>query len=131
MYTVFVQGLEFYAHHGVPDEEQVLGHRYRADIWLEVEGAAPETDDVADTVDYARVCALTLDVSARARYRTVERLCREIGEALLWAFDRIVEARVTIAKLLPPAPVIVAETGVEMVFDRERLAPRTSSTTKA
>lgn len=118
MYTVFVRGLEFYAFHGVPPEERVIGHRYRVDFELEVEGAADATDRVEDTVDYGSAAQLVQRYAQERQVLTVERLAAGIGDELLARFPQIQSARVRLAKLLPPAPVVASEAGVELVRSR-------------
>ncbi|MFZ4509220.1 MAG: dihydroneopterin aldolase, partial [Fimbriimonas sp.] len=46
---VFVTGLDVYAFHGVPDAEREVGHRYRADLTLEVDEDASATDQIDGT----------------------------------------------------------------------------------
>lgn len=112
MYTVFVRGLEFYAHHGVPNEEQVIGHRYSVDIDLEVDGIADETDSVDDTVDYGAVCALVQSVGRREQVRTVERLAAILCDAVLARFESVQVVTMNVSKRLPPTDAVVDEAGV-------------------
>ena len=118
MFVVFVRGLEFYAFHGVPEAERQVGHRYRVDIELRVEGSADETDDVADTVDYGKIAQRVTQLGTAERCRTVERLARKIGEALLDENPALVSIWISVAKPLPPAPVIAEEAGCELELTR-------------
>jgi dihydroneopterin aldolase len=111
VFVVFVKGLEFYGYHGVSQEEQAVGHRYRANITLQVEGKADETDDIADTVDYGAVADLALRIASAKQYKTVEKLAAVLAEQLLVAFGSVQECEVEVAKLLPPMPAIAAEAG--------------------
>jgi 7,8-dihydroneopterin aldolase/epimerase/oxygenase len=106
MYRVLVEGLEFYAYSGVPDAEQEIGHRYLLDVDLLVHGRAHETDDVADTVDYAAASKMAIEAATGRRFRTIERMAQVIGETLLAEFPMISEADITLHKRLPPANVI-------------------------
>lgn len=114
MYTVFVHGLEFYAHHGVPDEEQVIGHRYSVDIELEVDGKADETDSVDESVDYGAVSALVQSVGRREQVRTVERLASLLCDAILARFLLTHRVTVTLMKRLPPTDAIIESAGVRL-----------------
>src|ERR1700722_14056543 len=80
VFEVFVKGLEFYGYHGVSPEEQAVGHRYRANITLHVEGKSDETDDIVDTVDYGAVADLSLRIASAKQYQTVERLAGVMAE---------------------------------------------------
>jgi dihydroneopterin aldolase len=120
MVTLFVTGLEFYAHHGVPSEERAIGHRYILDLELDVDSRAEITDDVADTVDYAAVAQVALDIATGNQFKTVERLAHVIAEALLSKFSKLDRVNVRLAKRLPPAPIIAEELGVEIEMGRNR-----------
>lgn len=119
MYRVFVEGLEFYGYHGVPAEEQKVGHRYRASLHLDVEGSAHLSDRVEDTVDYAKVAALAVATSEHRQYATLERLAQAIGEAILATFAAVETVEITLEKRLPPAPVIADSAGVSMSLTRD------------
>ena len=118
MYTVLVRGLEFYAFHGVSNEEQTIGHRYRVDLELEVDGRADQSDDVSDSVDYGAVATRVVAIGRESRHRTVERVARLIAEELLLDHPRIAQVTMTLVKRLPPAAVIAEEAGVRLVVKR-------------
>lgn len=118
MYTVLIRGLEFYAHHGVPPEEQVIGHRYKVDLEIEVDGGADETDDIAQTVDYGSIAAKVTAISQGHRCKTVERLARLISDKLLEEYPLIQRLTITLVKRLPPAPMIAEEAGVRLTVSR-------------
>ncbi len=118
MYDVFVEGLEFYAHHGVTDEEQAIGHRYLADISVSVEGKAQDSDQIGDTVDYAALAALMLSVSASTRYRTVEAFANHYCQEVLVTMPLVNTVEVKLMKPLPPAAMIAKATGVRFVRQR-------------
>jgi 7,8-dihydroneopterin aldolase/epimerase/oxygenase len=118
MYTVLIRGLEFYAHHGVPAEERVIGHRYRVDLEMEVEGAADENDDICETVDYGAAANQVVTIAEGQRYKTVEKLARVIAERLLQEHVCIRQITVTVVKRLPPAPIMAEEAGVRLSLSR-------------
>jgi dihydroneopterin aldolase len=118
MYTVLIRGLEFYAHHGVSSEEQVVGHRYKVDLEMEVDGATDETDDLAGTIDYGAASQEVIAISQERRYRTVEKLARTIADRLLQQHGHLRRVSVTVVKRLPPAPVIAEEAGVRLSVSR-------------
>ncbi|MCB8933312.1 MAG: dihydroneopterin aldolase [Fimbriimonadaceae bacterium] len=118
MITLFVEGLEFYAHHGVPEAEQAIGHRYAVDLEIDVREKATQTDRVEDTVDYAAVAEALVGHAQEHRYRTLERLAAGLCDTLFETFEAIVEVRMRLAKRLPPAPIIAEVAGVEIVRSR-------------
>jgi len=118
MYTVLIRGLEFYAHHGVPHEEQVIGHRYKLDLEMEVDGGTDENDDIAETVDYGAVAAKVTAMSQALHCQTVERLARVIADRLMQEHMVIQRLTVTVVKRLPPAAIIAEEAGVRITVSR-------------
>lgn len=118
MYTVLIRGLEFYAHHGVGAEEQVVGHRYKVDLEIEVDGGTDDNDNIAETVDYGAVAAAVTTISQAHRYRTVEKLAKTIADRLLSEHLSIQSLTITLVKRLPPAPMIADEAGVRLTVAR-------------
>lgn len=119
MYTVLIRGLEFYAHHGVPAEERVIGHRYKIDLEMEIDGNTDETDDITNTVDYAAASASITAIAQGHRYKTVERLAHVIAEKLLQEHVCIQQITLTLVKRLPPAPMIAEDAGVRLTLERK------------
>ena len=118
MYQVFIENLEFYAHHGVPAEERVVGHRYVVSLKMNVEGGATETDQVEDTVDYGEVASVLFDVATDKQHKTVERVAHLIGKTLIDRFPLIHSLEIKLAKRLPPAPMIAESAGVIVNLSR-------------
>lgn len=118
MITVFIEGLEFYGYHGVPEAERSVGHRYRVDVWMEVDSQAEQSDRVEDTADYGRIGLEITRLGENQQHRTIERLAREMGEHVLRNFLQVSEVKITVRKLLPPAPVIAASCGVTLNLKR-------------
>lgn len=116
--TVFVEGLEFYAFHGVPAEERVIGHRYVVDLWMTVPPTACVSDRVEDSVDYGQVAMRLTDIGQATQFLTVERLGQAMIEEVASSYPLVTSIRLRIAKRLPPAPVIAAATGIELRWER-------------
>lgn len=54
--SIILNGMTFYAYHGVLPEEKTLGQRYSVRVELFLDLSKPgQTDDLADTVDYADI----------------------------------------------------------------------------
>jgi 7,8-dihydroneopterin aldolase/epimerase/oxygenase len=117
MTTVYFEGLEFYGYHGVPTAERELGHRYRVDVQASLV-RDPAKDDLRETVDYAELMALVTEIGVEGQFQLVESLAHEIAGEILQRFRLIGEVCVRVAKLLPPAPFMVAESGCEVTLTR-------------
>ena len=118
MIEVFLEGLEFYGFHGVPAAEREVGHRYSVDIHLNVNSQAEHTDNVEDTVDYAKIGVELLDIAENSQYKTLERIAQVMAEQTLKTHSRIDGVQITIRKLLPPAPFVAEASGVTLELRR-------------
>jgi dihydroneopterin aldolase len=114
---ILIEGLEIYGHHGVTDEEKVLGQRLLYDVRLTMdECAAAHTDDVADTIDYTEVIDVIVDVATTESYSLLERLAQTSAEAIMQRFP-VDEVWVQVTKPHPPVAVALASVAaaVELV----------------
>jgi len=119
MTTVWIDGLECYSFHGVPDAEQTIGHRYRCDLGIELSDCpARQTDDIADTVSYAEAARLAIEILQGPSRRTIEFLAHAIASAVLELSPRVSSVTVRLGKPLPPAPLIVQAMGVTTTVQR-------------
>lgn len=118
MTRIAIDGLDLYAYHGVPDAEQTVGHRYRIDLVLEVDESAHLSDDVSDTVDYGEIGLLVTRIATTRQFRTIERLAYVLGQEVLAQSPRIASVEITVAKPLPPAPVLAEAVSVTLTVER-------------
>jgi len=118
-----LRGLSIYTHHGVTEEEREVGQRLEFDVSFDVPDCdAVLTDRLEDTVDYAEVCDIVVLAATERRYKTLERLCKVIGERLMERY-RCESVRVRAAKPEPPLPLAMQEVAVEVTHDREEPEP--------
>jgi dihydroneopterin aldolase len=118
---IVLQGIQFYGYHGVPAEEQAVGHRFEADVEVECDLApAGRSDDVADTIDYGQLARRVVEIARERRYHLIEALAATLAERLLADNPRAVRVRLRLRKLLPPIDGVVAFAGVEIERDRSQ-----------
>lgn len=99
---ILIEGLEVYGHHGVTDEEKVLGQRLLYDVRLTMDDCpAALSDDVADTIDYTEVIDTIIDVVTTQSYSLLERLAQMSAEAIMRRFP-VDEVWVQVTKPHPP-----------------------------
>jgi dihydroneopterin aldolase len=116
---VELRGLSLYTHHGVSEAEREVGQRLEFDVSFDVPDCdAVLTDRLEDTVDYAEVCDIVALAATERNYKTLERLCKVIGERLMERF-RCEHVRVRAAKPEPPLPLAMQEVAVEVTHERE------------
>jgi dihydroneopterin aldolase len=113
-----LRGLSVYTHHGVSDAEQEVGQRLEFDISFDAPDCdAVLTDRLEDTIDYAEVADIVVLAATERSYRTLERLCRVIGERLAERFG-CESVTVRAAKPEPPLPLSIDEVAVEVIHER-------------
>jgi 7,8-dihydroneopterin aldolase/epimerase/oxygenase len=114
-----LRGLSIYTHHGVSEAEREIGQRLEFDVSFDVPDCdAVLTDRLEDTIDYAEVCDIVALAATERNYKTLERLCKVIGERLMERF-RCEHVRVRATKPEPPLPLALEEVAVEVTHDRE------------
>ena len=100
-----LDGLRFYAYHGVDPQETVVGAWYNVSIEMEVKNAASlDTDNLADTLNYAAATRLIKE-QMQIPSKLIEHLTGRIAKALLNGITGLEKVTVTVAKLNPPVAV--------------------------
>lgn len=114
MGTILIRGLRELGVHGVLPEEQTRPQPFEVDVELEIDlGAASESDDLDDTVDYSAVAEAVSRVVRSERYALLERLASRIAEVCC-TDDRVSAATVTVRKLHPPVRAMVDHVAVRI-----------------
>ena len=121
---ILLEGLSFYAYHGVRSEEKTLGQKFVVDLALELDLApAGRSDDLSLTLDYSEVYRLVRDQVESASRDTIEAVAEQIATALLQSDERLEAVQVRLKK--PEAPIAgahLAWVAVEIVRRREVVA---------
>jgi dihydroneopterin aldolase len=116
--NIFLEQMRFYAYHGVMEQERLVGGYYLVTLTAEADlTAAVQSDDVADTVNYASLYALVereMDIPSRL----LEHVAGRIGRRVLEEFDRITALTVRVVKENPPMGADSRGAGVEVKFKR-------------
>ncbi|HET7034934.1 MAG TPA: dihydroneopterin aldolase [Thermomicrobiaceae bacterium] len=127
MDTVFLDGMQFYAYHGVNPEERSLGQRFLVDVELAADlRAAGESDDLAQTINYSAVYQQVRAIVEGPPRALLEAVAEEIAGALLARFPAS-SVTVTVRKpevalkgaILRAAGVRVVRTAADRTRQRE------------
>ncbi|MDR1676663.1 MAG: dihydroneopterin aldolase [Tannerella sp.] len=112
--TIDLNGMKFYAYHGVSPQETRVGNDFTVDVSYVFEaGAALESDELHDTVNYADVYGI---VKAEMEHpsRLLEHVAGRIFHALRAAFPQWTRLKVKLSKLNPPVGGEVHSASVTM-----------------
>ncbi len=110
---ITIKGLEVFARHGLLPQEKELGQQFLFDVGLSLKhSAAPVSDEIADTADYAAVCDCVAEVAAAASYNLLEKLAAVTADAILARFPQVDRVKVRVAKAPPPLAHRVAQVAV-------------------
>lgn len=116
MATIALEGMRFFAHHGVFDHERATGNDFEVDVWLDCgDQLLPNTDNLDDALDYGKIYEITAFVMATPQ-NLLETLVNRIGEKLVIEFPDIVSVKVRVSKENPPVPGICRRSYVEASF---------------
>lgn len=116
MDKIVLSGLEFYARHGVFDEENTLGARFVVDIELSL--PLSEEDVLSQTVDYGEVYDLVRSVMQGERYKLIEALAHRIAAQLLRDQPLVQALTVRVHKPHAPLPGVVRDVYAEVTRHR-------------
>ena len=114
---VFLQGVRFYAFHGVMAQERKVGGEFLVDLRVgyPIE-AAMQSDEVADTLNYAELYQLVkaeMDVPSKLLEHVAGRIVRKIQEQ----FPKVSSISLKITKKNPPMGADCDGAGVDLRFE--------------
>lgn len=99
---VSLDGLRFHAFHGVLPQERTVGNDYVVDVRAGYDvSSACVSDDVADTLNYARMFDIVKTEMAEPS-KLLERVAWRIGEKLMAEFPAIMSLTIRLTKQNPP-----------------------------
>lgn len=114
--TIFVEGLLVEASIGVHPHEHETRQPVLMDIWVDLNGIAPEHDRLGETMDYATIAETAEQLALEAHVQLVETLATRIIDWTLDADERVDGVKVRIRK--PQALLKADAAGV--VMERRR-----------
>jgi dihydroneopterin aldolase len=111
---IIVSGIRFHARHGATRLEREIGVRYFVSVEMEKDlHTSMASDALEDTVDYAKVHRVVLDVARSDSFHLLETLAGEVAGHLLATFP-ILSVQVEIRKETPVLEGIVDWVGVKI-----------------
>lgn len=119
MDKILIRDLKIFAYHGVNPEEKRDGQNFVFDIDLSVNiTKACHSDDVNDTVSYAKVVKTVIRTVTEKKYDLLEKVAQVTADAILAEYPEVFSVDITLKK--PEAPVKADFGWVGVKISRER-----------
>lgn len=114
MDKIIIEKMQFYAYHGVFEEENKLGQKFEIDLemYLDLKKAG-DNDCLEDTVHYGKVYEAVKHIVTGSKMKLLESLAEKISDELLKSF-LIDGVLVRVRKLNPPIHGYLQSVSVEI-----------------
>ena len=115
---VHIDGIRLHARHGVLPQEQLTGNDYIINVRVGYDiSRAMQTDDVADTLNYAEVYNIIKDEMS-VPSKLIEHVAGRIADRLMDSYSQISSVMLRITKCNPPMGADCDGAGVEILVKR-------------
>ena len=113
-----LEGMKFYAFHGVLPQENLVGANFYVDLKLKTDFTkAAETDELEGTVSYADIhTAVKEEMSIPSKL--LEHVCQRIARRLFHDFPTVETIDIRLSKENPPIGACAESIGVEVHYAR-------------
>ena len=113
-----LEGMKFYAFHGVLPQENLVGAFYYVDLKIKTDFTrASETDKLEGTINYADIHAAVKEEMAIPS-KLLEHVCQLIARRLFHEFSTIETIDIRLSKENPPMGACAKSIGVEVHYIR-------------
>lgn len=115
---VHIDGIRLHARHGVLPQEQLTGNDYIINVRASYDiSRAMQTDDVADTLNYAEVYNIIKE-EMNVPSKLIEHVAGRIADRLMDSYSQISSVMLRITKCNPPMGADCNGAGVEILVKR-------------
>ncbi|MCA0151227.1 MULTISPECIES: dihydroneopterin aldolase [Rossellomorea] len=115
MDKILLNEMEFYGYHGVFQEENKLGQRFRVSVELHLDlRKSGQSDQLEDSVNYAEIYSITKSVVEGEPRNLVEAVAEDIASRILETFNAVKSCKITLIKPDPPIPGHYRSVAVEI-----------------
>jgi dihydroneopterin aldolase len=117
---VLIEALELHAYHGWHRHEGEFGQAFLVDLELETDiSRAAATDELGDTLDYARLVSTVRRLFVDTRYKLVETAAATLAKGILAEFPTVLAVDLRVRKLKPPIPERLVAVGIHLHLARD------------
>lgn len=114
MNKVLLEDVIFHAHHGLFDEETIVGGKFEVNLSVETDfSLAAEKDQIEGTVNYVALYNLVKE-EVQQPSKLIEHLAGRIVKRIKNEFTEVLKVHIKISKLNPPISGEVGKVSVEM-----------------
>lgn len=118
MGKILLEGMEFFAYHGVYQEEREKGQNFSIDLEILADySKACHTDKLEDSIDYVQVYEL-IKAEMEIPSSLLENVAQRIISSIQKKFDQIESIKVKITKLQPPISGKLKGIGIELAYNK-------------
>ncbi|MBQ2121625.1 MAG: dihydroneopterin aldolase [Bacteroidaceae bacterium] len=113
--SICLKKMQFYAYHGVLEQERIVGGEYTVDLILDISMPVKALleDNIADTINYAEVYELVKAIM-KDPVDLLERLAYKIVEKLFYTYQQIESIKIEVCKVNPPMGADIKGTSVAL-----------------
>ena len=120
MDKIVIRELKLFAYHGVNESEKVYGQNFVFDIDCFLDISKPcKSDNVEDTVSYAKIIKTVRRVFTAEKYDLLERASEVVATAILEEYPAVLEVKVLLKKPEAPIKADFDYVGVEITRSRK------------
>ena len=113
-----LEGMKFYAFHGVLPQENLVGANFYVDLKLKTDFTqAAETDELEGTVSYADIHTAVKE-EMNIPSKLLEHVCQRIARRLFHDFPTVETIDIRLSKENPPMGACAESIGVEAHYAR-------------
>ena len=113
-----LEGMKFYAFHGVLPQENLVGAYFYLDLKLKTDfSRAAETDELEGTISYADIHAVVKE-EMQVTSKLLEHVCKRIASRIFHDFPTIETIDIALSKENPPMGAQAKRIGIETCYTR-------------
>jgi dihydroneopterin aldolase len=120
MMQIHLEQLQFYAYHGLYQEERVLGADFIVDIMIDYQPTNKIVQFIDETIDYSKVYEM-IALKMKKPTELLETIATEFCFQLMDKYQSIQLVQFSIKKLHPPIHQFVGNVGVTFQLKRSEL----------
>lgn len=117
--TISLNGLRFYAYHGIKAQEAVAGGWYRVNLTIKADASNTiASDNIEDTLDYGKAAAIVKE-QMEIPSKLIEHLAGKIAKKLIECYgNKLKSVTVTVIKENPPLGIVCDESTFTLSLER-------------